>query len=52
MCKSRCEESKAEDAILPFSDPVEGDCTDTAIIYPYHKVIDIKISLLKCHNNL
>ena len=43
MCKSRCEESKAEDAILPFSDPVEGDCTDTAIIYPYHKVIDKNI---------
>ena len=43
MCKSRCEESKAEDAILPFSDPVEGDCTDRAIIYPYHKVKDNNI---------
>ena len=42
MCKSRCEESKAEDAILPFSDPVEGDCTDRAI-YPYHKVKDNNI---------
>ena len=39
MCISRCEANKAENAILPISDPVEGDCTDEAIIYPYHEVL-------------